>query len=189
MAGNYKKYNDAELVAHIRDKTSEAENAFREIYRRYSPRLHAYCHKIFNHEATAEDIFQETFMRFYQYVGSSDSKVNVPGYLITIARNLSLNHKRRAEKITYTDELRTESHDPNNDNKELLDLISMALEILDFNYKEAFILREYNGLSYNEIAEVTGISVTNAKTRVFRAKKKIKKILKPYMMDLERNIK
>ena len=68
---------------------------------------------------------------------------------------------------------------------ELLYLISMALEVLDFIYKDAFLLREYYGLSYEEIAEVSEISLNNAKSRVFRAKIKIRKTLKPYISELE----
>ncbi|MBI3258157.1 MAG: RNA polymerase sigma factor [Ignavibacteriae bacterium] len=68
--------------------------------------------------------------------------------------------------------------------KELLDLIARSLELLSFEYREIFILREYDGLSYEEIAEVTGTTVTNAKTRAFRAKQKVKEILQPYLKDL-----
>jgi RNA polymerase sigma-70 factor (ECF subfamily) len=57
------------------------------------------------------------------------------------------------------------------------------MELLEFEYKEAFILREYDGLPYNEIAEITGTTITNAKSRVFRAKQKIKEILQPYLQE------
>jgi RNA polymerase sigma-70 factor (ECF subfamily) len=70
------------------------------------------------------------------------------------------------------------------ENTELLQLITMSLDLIGFDYKEAFVLREWDGLSYNEIAELTGTSVENAKSRVFRAKQKIKDILAPYLKDL-----
>jgi RNA polymerase sigma-70 factor (ECF subfamily) len=63
-------------------------------------------------------------------------------------------------------------------------MITRSLDLLDDEYREAFILREYSGLSYKELAEVTGISVANAKSRVFRAKERIKHILKPVLKDL-----
>jgi RNA polymerase sigma-70 factor (ECF subfamily) len=72
----------------------------------------------------------------------------------------------------------------NYEQKELLDLITRSLDLLEDDYREAFVLREYSGLSYEEIAEVTGISLGNAKSRVFRAKQKIKSILNPYLKDI-----
>ena len=72
----------------------------------------------------------------------------------------------------------------NYEQKELLDLITHSLELVDDDFREAFVLREYSGLSYKEIAEVTNITLANAKSRVFRAKQQIKTILKPYLKDL-----
>lgn len=185
-----KNTNDLELITILRKDKKLSSEAFKELYNRYSPNVHAYCFKIFKEEAVAEDIFQETFMRFYQNVKVQDGNVNVHGYLITIARNLSLNYKKKNERIVYSDKLDLHEGDYNRqDRKELLDLISMALELLDFTYKDAFVLREYNGLSYEEIAEVSGITLNNAKSRVFRARNKIREILKPYLKDLERHFK
>ncbi len=185
-----KNTNDLELITILRKDKKKSGEAFKELYNRYSPNVHAYCFKIFKDEAVAEDIFQETFMRFYQNVKVQDGNVNVHGYLITIARNLSLNYKKKNERIVYSDKLDLHEGDYNRqDRKELLDLISMALELLDFTYKDAFVLREYNGLSYEEIAEVSGITLNNAKSRVFRARNKIREILKPYLKDLERHFK
>jgi RNA polymerase sigma-70 factor (ECF subfamily) len=68
--------------------------------------------------------------------------------------------------------------------RELLQLIQASLELLPEDYREAFVLREYNGLSYNEIAEVIGESLDVVKVRIFRAKKKLRDILAPYLADL-----
>ncbi|MDQ1267090.1 MAG: hypothetical protein QG635_2243, partial [Bacteroidota bacterium] len=132
-----------------------------------------------------EDIFQETFIKFYQNVKKDYKQTNIPGYLIKIARNLCLNYKRDKRQT-----VEIEDYDfSNNDNdryeqKELLGLINMALELLEFDYKEVFILREYDGLPYEEIASICGLSLANAKSRVFRAKQKIKEILAPYLKDV-----
>ena len=65
-------------------------------------------------------------------------------------------------------------------------MISSALELLDVPYREAFILRFYQGLSYKEIAEITGDSVSSLKVRVMRAKDQVRTILQPYIADLSR---
>ncbi|PKL81149.1 MAG: hypothetical protein CVV25_01540 [Ignavibacteriae bacterium HGW-Ignavibacteriae-4] len=190
MTKNLKNNTDSELIRMLRNDKKLSGDAFKELYSRYSPNIHAYCYKIFNDEQTAEDIFQETFMRFYQNVKVQEGNVNVHGYLITIARNLSLNQKKKSERIVYTDKLDLHEGEYNRqDRQELLDLIAMALELLEFEFQDAFILREYNGLSYEEIAEITGTTLNNAKSRVFRARNKIKQILKPYLKDLEKHFK
>lgn len=190
MNKNFKNNTDTELVEILRNDKKLSGLAFKELYNRYSPNIHAYCFKIFKEEAMAEDIFQETFMRFYQNVRLNEGNLNVHGYLITIARNLSLNQKKKNERIIYSDKLDLyESEYIGDDRKELLNLISMAMELLDFEYKDAFVLREYNGLTYEEIAEVTGSTLSNAKTRVLRARLKIKEILKPYLKDIEKHFK
>jgi RNA polymerase sigma-70 factor (ECF subfamily) len=186
MAKKYSSYSDLDLVKLIEGKKKkDSENAFKEIYDRYSSSVHAYCMRVLSNEEAAEDIFQEVFIKFYRNVRSKVVKTNIPGFLITIARNMCLNHKRDTRQTVPIDNL--EFLFPQNQNyeqKELLDLITRSLELVDDDYREAFVLREYSGLSYKEIAEISEISLANAKSRVFRAKKQIKEILKPYLKDL-----
>lgn len=190
MNNKFNKHTDSELIEILRNDKKSSGLAFKELYNRYSPNIHAYCFKIFKEEAMAEDIFQETFMRFYQNVKLNEGNLNVHGYLITIARNLSINQKKKDERIVYSDKLDLYESDYNlDDKKELLNLITMAMELLEFEYKEAFVLREYNGFTYEEIAEVTGATISNAKIRVFRARLKIKETLKPYLKDIEKHFK
>jgi RNA polymerase sigma-70 factor, ECF subfamily len=185
LRNNYSTYSDEQLVAQLNEEKSKSEKAFTELYNRYSPKVHAYCLRVLNNREAAEDIFQETFIRFYQKIQTDHKQTNVPGFLITIARNLCLNYKRdNIPSVPIESDDFVLETSKGYENTELLNLITTALELLDFEYKEAFVLREYDGLSYNEIAEVTGVTITNAKSRVFRAKQKIKEILSPYLKDL-----
>ena len=189
MRQNFSTYTDEKLVFLLRsDSKEESEVAFTEVYNRYSSRVHAYCLRVLNDFEQAEDIFQEVFIRFFQKIKSNYPETNVSGYLIKIARNLCLNYKR--DKVNTINIQENDIYfEPGKsfENSELLDLITTALELLDFEYKEAFVMREYDGLSYNEIAQVTNTTVTNAKSRVFRAKQKIKEILQPYLKDMANN--
>ena len=177
-------YSDEELIALLDDDKGIAERAFQELYNRYSSMVHAYCMRVLNDQELAEDFFQDTFIKFFQHVKSNHEATNVPGFLITIARNLLLNYKRDKRTMVSLDgfEVRAEKNQ-NYENKELLELITYAMELLDFEYREAFVLREYDGLPYTEIAEITGTTLTNAKSRVFRAKQKIKEVLQPYLQE------
>ncbi|MEJ5245358.1 MAG: RNA polymerase sigma factor [Bacteroidota bacterium] len=187
MSSKYKTYSDRELVFLLRHDQKEAEKAFSELYNRYSSQVHAYCYRVINNPDVAEDIFQETFIRFYQNVKDNHKELNVPGFLITIARNLCLNYKRDRKIGVPVEEARNLFYQDNYESKELLDLITRALDLLEDEYREVFILKEYAGMQYSEIAEILNISPANAKTRAFRAKQKIKEILSPYLKDLTRN--
>lgn len=185
MAGKLTSYSDQELVTNLSGSKDEAEKAFKELYDRYSSMVHAYCLRVLSDEEQAEDIFQEVFIKFYQNVKSDAAKTNIPGFLITIARNLCLNYKRDKRTMVPIENLEFMFPESQNyEQKELLDLITHSLELVDDDFREAFVLREYSGLSYKEIAEVTNITLANAKSRVFRAKQQIKTILKPYLKDL-----
>jgi RNA polymerase sigma-70 factor (ECF subfamily) len=181
----YATYSDEQLVALLSKAGREAERSFTVLYNRYASRIHAYCFRIIEDSTYAEDMFQETFIRFYQTAQSGRTISNVAGFMITIARNLCLNYKRdKKDALVLSDIDFYTDTSQNYEQKELLDLIARSLELLSFEYREIFILREYDGLSYEEIAEVTGTTVTNAKTRAFRAKQKVKEILQPYLKDL-----
>ena len=168
----------------FRKDKKQAEAAFTELYQRYSSMIHAYCLRVLNRQDEAEDTFQETFIKFYQNVDDNYFDTNIPGYLIKIARNLCLNCKRDRLSTVPINEM---DYMPDSENiyekKELLELITMSLELLDFEHREAFVLKEYNGLTYEKLAEACNITVVNAKSRVFRAKRKIKEILVPYLKD------
>ena len=164
----------------------DSEAGFTELYQRYAHRIHAYCYRILTNPEEAEDAFQETFLRFHKAIKSGGSMTNVSGLLFTIARNLCINQKKKnvrwaADTIEH-DTL--DSYDESYEKKELLELIAASLELIKPDYREAFVLREYNGFSYDEIARMLDISIPTAKIRVFRAKEKIRKVLEPYLKDL-----
>lgn len=184
MRKRYSTYSDNELAEMMSSKKTR-HDAFKEIYERYSSNVHAYCFKILNNHELAEDIFQETFIRFFKNFDSSQSNVNIPAFLIIIAKNLCLNAKRDAKNNIPFDDVEYLLKDTQNyENRELLELIDRALELLENDLKEPFVLREYSGMNYDEIAEICEISQVNARTRVFRAKRKIKDILKPYLKEI-----
>lgn len=162
-----------------------SEPAFGELYRRYAPRVHAYCWRILEHRQEAEDVFQETFVRFFRSAREGREMTNVPGFLLRIARNLCLNLRRGAHPLTSIDGIEISGDaNPIFENEELLRLIGAAVELLDDEFREAFVLREYDNLSYDAIAELTGTTVSNAKSRVFRARQRIRKLLDVNIREL-----
>ncbi len=182
----YADETDDGLFYMLKGPKREAEAAFSELYNRYSPRIHAYCLRVVGNYEQAEDIFQETFLRFYKSAQVDRNMTNVPGFLLRIARNLCLNYKRDKRDTVAIDNFHFASKAHSHEQAEMLDLIAMALELLEVEYREAFVLREYDGLSYKEISQIVGDSVSAVKTRVFRAKQQVRTILSPYLKDLAR---
>jgi RNA polymerase sigma-70 factor (ECF subfamily) len=180
--------SDIELYAALQLEKSLSEKAFAELYARYSPRIFAYCRRILGDYDRAQDAFQDTFVRFYNSAQKEREMTNVPAYLLRIARNLCLNMQRSDKGHISLEEYHLPSSiDMSHDKKELLGLITKAMESLPLEYKEAFILREYEGLSYQEIAEMTESSLSTVKIRIFRAKQKIRDILSPYIADISKH--
>lgn len=179
--------SDLELYVHLLHDDAGARDALARLYKRYSQRVYTYCRKILGDNELAEDILQETFLKVYESGKIGRVLENFPAYLMTIARNLCFTHKvRRAKPYVPLEDFHLVESDTPYEQKELLNLVKKSLDLLPDDYREAFILREYNGLSYNEIAEVIGQSLEIVKIRIFRSKKRIRSILAPYLKDLNK---
>ena len=187
MKSKFSKYSDEKLIFLIKGEKSDSDSAFTELYHRYAAKVKAYCSCAVNNEEISEDIFQETFIRFYKKAKIDYDIFNAGGLLITIARNLCLNyHRNKKETIPVEDlNILVESNNPYEKN-ELYEMITMSLELMDYKYKEAFILRELEGFSIREISEITGVTIACAKARVLRAYNKLVEILDPYLKDLQK---
>jgi RNA polymerase sigma-70 factor (ECF subfamily) len=184
---NLEKYDDVRLFEMLSFGGSESEKAFMELYRRYSGRIFAYCRRFLGNREDALDVFQDTFIRFFESAKQERTMTNVPAFLLRIARNLCLNFKRQSRKMTtIEDYMQYETYENNSSRDELMELIKIALAELPDDYREAFILREYEGMTYNEISEFLGISLALVKIRIFRAKQKIREILAPYISELSK---
>lgn len=179
---------DEELYQLLSSDKKKATMAFDELYRRYSAKLFTYCCKILMDEAKAQDIFQEAFLRFYESAKKDRNMTNVSAFLFKIARNLSLNEKQKKHNsfISYED-IQHSTFDKSYESKEQVELLEMALDNLEEKYKEAFVLREYLGMSYQEIGEMLELSLSTVRIRIYRAKNKIREFLAPYIEDLENN--
>jgi RNA polymerase sigma-70 factor (ECF subfamily) len=187
MGKNFDEYSDTELFYMLCDSKEVSEKAFAELFARHSPRVFAYCKRFLSTKEEAEDVFQETFIKFHQSASLERVMTNVPAFLVTIARNLCVNQKRREKvAISFEDYMAQDVVDTSNEKNELLDLIKMAIELLADEYKEAFILREYDGLSYQEIGTITGVPLTTVKVRIHRAKVKIREVLTPYLAEMSK---
>jgi RNA polymerase sigma-70 factor, ECF subfamily len=192
---NYNIYSDEKLLALLKEDKPLCDQAFYVLYNRYALKLNTYCLFRNNTRQTAEDVFQECWIRFDKAIKSGKAVDNVFAYLITIARNLSIDkHKKEAKQVMVDsenfdrialDQIPNQFQFENElENEELISLIKIAANSLDDKYKETFVLKRFCDMPYKEIAELTGNSVANIKKRSSRAMEKIKEILKPYISEL-----
>ncbi len=179
------KMSDEELYKLLKTDDEAIEFVFTEFYNRYASRVYAFCKRFLGNTDVAKDIFQESFIRFHKTLIEKRSLSNTLGFLLKIVRNLCLNEIRRTSSKVEFEEYKNVIFDNRTENDELLDLIKRSIELLPDEYREMFILREYDGMSYNEIAEITQTNINTVKVKLFRAKKMLRQILEPYLTDYD----
>lgn len=152
-----------------------------ELYQKYNKQIYAYFfHLTYNHDA-ANDLTQETFYQVIISIPRFKGKSKVSTWIYGIARNTYLKHLQKEKKYIPTEEKDFYSlvcADTNKNpesvihRKEVLEDITIVINSLPENYATVLILRDKNGLSYKEIAEITGMTETSVKATLFRARKR-----------------
>lgn len=183
MQYQLKTLSDLELCALLKSEGQTRDAAFTEIYNRYSNRVFLYCRRIIGDQDKADDIFQDTFVRFLKAASGDKSMTNVPAYLLRIARNLSLNVKRNQKNNVSIEDFEHPVEDRSVETAELASLVAMALDLLPEEQREALALQTYGGLSYEEIAETMEMPVTSVRNWIARGKKRMREILTPYLAE------
>ncbi len=150
--------------------------------------MYAYILKVTGDADETADIFQESFVRLVKSIEESTMDIeSLGGFLMRTARNLCLNHKRDKKSTVPLEDFHLVSPMSHGyEQEELLNLIRTALECLEQDYREAFVMRLYHDLSYEEMAEITSTTVPTMKNRVWRAKDKIRMILAPVLEDFDK---
>lgn len=187
MKLNYENMSDNELYKLLNDKDREkSEKSFIELYNRYSKRIYMYCKKIMGDVSLAKDAFQDTFVTFFNESKVKEDIQNISAFLYRVAHNKCLNSMKKEKYLKTVDDFIIPVNDFNPDKDELLALISTAVDLLPLEFREVFVLKEYDGMTYSGIAEMLGIPESTVKIRSHRARQKIRKILSPYLADLSK---
>lgn len=177
---------DAETVL-FNEFLSGKDDAYRKLYDLYERPLYVYCCRLLGSDADAQDIFQDIWIRMFRLRGERIAIKKFSGLLFTVARNLCLNalRDRKQHLNTPIDELSPDhqsfTRQEDYEEADLREMVQKALTHLPFNQREAFVLREYSGYSYQEIADITGASMINVKTRAWRARERLRKMLAAWL--------
>ena len=159
---------------------------FRKVYdANYTLLMQVVMHIVYNQEI-AEDLVQEAFERFYVKNISFPTMDEAKYWLLRVSKNLALNHirrnKREIQLVEKVKKLPGETVNFFDSSKAVIEEeerrnVREAVNSLPENLRSVIRLKEYSGLDYKAIGKVLGISETNVKVRVHRARKKLEEIL------------
>ena len=179
---------DVEILA---DVAGGDIDAYGKIVNRYRGRLYNFVFRFVGERETAEDIVQETFLRAFRKRKEYRAIANFSTWLFTIAGNLAKSELRRRKRwrlfsLHKDDEndtgidLPDESFRPDTvTESSIADVqIQQAILSLPENYRQVVLLRDVEGLSYQEISEISKCPVGTVKSRVNRARLKLQQKLK-----------
>jgi RNA polymerase sigma-70 factor (ECF subfamily) len=169
------------------------EAAFGVLMDRHAPRLHRIAYSLLGNEADADDVLQETFLGALKGVKGFRVKASVKTWFTRILINQVARHRRywrvRSNMKQMGDEAEnilsggTGQAKSGSDNAEIrLDIAEMLLT-LSPEHRAVVALREMDGLSYEEIAEILNVPVGTVESRLFRARQELRGRLKAYLED------
>ncbi|RJP70237.1 MAG: RNA polymerase sigma factor [Ignavibacteriales bacterium] len=156
---------------------SEKENIpIADVFKLYAEDIFRYSYSILRNAYEARDAVQEVFLKYAESKNIFREECSIKTWLFTITRNycydITRKKKHSAEKIQEDFLLPV-----NNPDYENLISLKEAMKELTPDQNEIIYLRDYEGYSYKEIAELTGQSLENVKIKLFRAKQSLRKIL------------
>ena len=176
-------------------------SAFEELVKRHQGRLYHFVFRHMQHQAVAEELVQETFVRVVSNMREFKREARFTTWLFTIARNLCFDElrKRKHRRHASLDQpeggsssggddrtLGERTADPSRDTEreatqgELRDKMSWAISRLPDEQREVFLLREVSGLPFKEIAKATGVSENTVKSRMRYAIERLQAALVEY---------
>jgi RNA polymerase sigma-70 factor (ECF subfamily) len=198
LKGNRNRFaerTDEELILLVQEGQNQA---FDILVGRYKNRLYSYLYRLVGNESEAEEFAQEAFVRAYMHADKYRTIARFSTWLYTIATNLVRNRirniKRRPKMISMWTEdsggedgrwvdIKDESLNPEEtmDQRKLQELIQQAIEKIPPRYRPSFVLREMNGLSYEEIAATTGLKLGTVRSRINRGRMHFKRAVSPLL--------
>jgi RNA polymerase sigma-70 factor (ECF subfamily) len=159
--------------------------AFESLIRTHQRMIHSLTYRMTGSMADAEDLAQETFIRGFEQIHTYQGKAKFSSWLYRIAINACLNWRQResrrreihnhwAESSATDPQVGTADHD-----SALAQEVQEALMRLPARQRAAIVLTVHDGLSHAEAARILGCSETTISWRIFAARNKLKRWLKP----------
>ena len=184
-----RELSDEELILEF--QKNNTEDAFNILVQRYKNPLTNFVFRFLGDYESCNDVVQETMIKVYRYKDSYSSVAKFSTWVYTIAGNLARTEYRRQRRRNifsindYGDDHKTydlpdESNRPDviTDSRIKDEIIQKALLKVKETYREAVILRDIQGMSYEEISEIIGVNEGTVKSRINRGRAQLQELLK-----------
>ena len=184
-----RELSDEELILEL--QKNDTEETFNILVQRYKNPLTNFVFRFLGDYEACNDVVQETMIKVYRYKDSYSSVAKFSTWIYTIAGNLARTEYRRQRRQNifsindYGEEHQTydlpdESYRPDviTDSGIKDEIIQKALMKVKETYREAVILRDIQGLSYEEISEILGVNEGTVKSRINRGRAQLQELLK-----------
>lgn len=192
------KLSNYDLVLRCQEGVSPNRAAFAELLRRYQSHVDKILYHLAPDWQDRADLAQEVWIRVYRNVKRLNDPVKFRGWLSRIATNLfydelrkrkrvrdplSLDAPRMLEDGQMDWEIAADEPGPEDDltTREFYDQLRAAIADLPEVFRTTIVLREIEGLAYEEIAEITGVSLGTVKSRIARARQRLQVQLQTYL--------
>jgi RNA polymerase sigma-70 factor (ECF subfamily) len=188
--------SDAELVVACQTKNKAA---FEVLVKRYQRNVYGLLYQLAPDWHDSSDLAQEVFIRIWRSIHTLRNPRAFRSWLHQLVTNLFYDELRKRPKnatISLDESLKSDESDENNtrdiadhsampdeltERRELSDLINKAIDKLPDQFRRVIVLRELDGLSYDEIAALTESEIGTVKSRIARARAKVQDMLQSYV--------
>lgn len=160
--------------------------AFAALFTRYERRIYAFIYRMMGNADDAADLTQDTFLKAYRALDKTDEDLNVNAWLHRIASNTCMDVLRRRQRIRWlpwegakhdAPSSRAEDHPEDTlIGDETQRVVQRVLGQMSTRNRQAMVLREYEGLSCEDIGEIMGVSRSAVKSMLFRGREEFRKI-------------
>ncbi len=186
---------DAELVKAFNNGDADALTC---LINRYKGAMYAYLFRLSGDRNTADDLFQEVFVKVIRKLSSYGERDKFPAWLFTVAHHAAMDHFRSASRLreesldagsvdglTMGDVLPSPEPGPDGvlEREEDSGAIRKVFALLSAEQQEVFLLRHYSGLSFKEIAGIAGVPIGTVLARMSRAVAKMRAALTEKIRD------
>lgn len=178
---------DEELVARSQDGDLES---FNQLITRWERPIYALAYRVIGREEDARDVVQDTFLRAYRALPGFKGQAKFSSWLYRIALNLCRDWIRRQRRAPVTQipedvdpsELAAESEPAESiedlvARRELSSIVEQAMTELSEEQRTAIILKEYHGMTFQEIADLQGCPLSTVKTRLYQGLSQLRRQL------------
>ena len=166
--------------------------AFQQLVERWQKKIHRFAYRILQDSDDASEITQKTFIKVYHKLDTLDEPQKFPAWIYRVANNLCLDEMKRAGRrkavpLDYRQEHSGSNGSPEKQlqQKELGEVLRQAMMMIPDEQRTVIIFKEYEGLTFREIAEILDESENTIKSRMYYGLKALRKVLKKWNIQHE----